>query len=64
MQRKACGINRKSLENHRKSIGKFMAIIMAVFGQFMVEMYSNYIFNGLTIFSASFWYNKIPISLF
>ena len=39
-------------------------IIMAIFGHFMVKLYLNNMFNSLIDFSASDWYNKIPISLF
>ena len=46
------------------STGKVTEMIMAIFGPNMVTMYLDYIFNGLIIFSASFWYNKILISLF
>ena len=43
---------------------KIAKIIMAFFGHFMVTLYLNNGFNGLIDFSASDWYNKIPISLF
>ena len=39
-------------------------ISMAIFGPNMVNIYLNNTFNSLIIFSASVWYNKIPISLF
>ena len=41
-----------------------MVIIMANFGHFIMNLYLNNIFNILIDFSASDWYNKIPISLF
>ena len=37
---------------------------MAIFVNCMVKLYLNNTFNILIDFSASFWYNKIPISLF
>ena len=46
------------------STGKVTETIMAIFGPNMVTMYSNNILTILIHFSASFWYNKIPISLF
>ena len=52
------------MENHRKIIGKQIIIIMTFFGNFMVKLYLNHIFNGLIFFPASFRSNKIPISLF
>ena len=41
-----------------------MVIIMGSFGHFIVNMYLNNTFNSFLHFSASDWYNKIPISLF
>ena len=41
-----------------------MVIIMVFFGPIMGEMYLNNILNISIVFSASIWYNKIPISLF
>ena len=55
---------RKLLGKHKKIIGEIMAIIMAMFGPIIVKMYLNNISNCLIVFSASIWYNQIPISLF
>ena len=54
----------KSQGNHKKIIGKSTKIIMAIFGPNTGEMYLNNTSIALLFFSASIWYNKIPISLF
>ena len=41
-----------------------MVIIMAIFGPNMGEMYLDNTFNSFIYFSASIWYDKIPISLY
>ena len=40
-----------------------MVIIKVIFGPNMGKVYLNNTFNGFIDFSASFWYNKISISL-
>ena len=40
----------KSWGNHRKIIGKIMAIIMTIFGNFMVNLYLDNRFKGLIDF--------------
>ena len=61
IKRKSWGNHTK---NHTKIIGKITIIIVAVFGNCMVTFYLNNKLNGSIVFSASDWYNKIPISLF
>ena len=45
---------------HRDLFAKFRVIFRSNLG----NMYLNNTSNGFIFFSASFWYNKIPISLF
>ena len=41
---------RQEKENHRKIIGKLMAIIMAIFGPFIVKMYLKNTLNSFIDF--------------
>ena len=48
--------------NHKKITSTNAEISMAIFGNSRMEMCLNKIVNGFIDSSASFWYNKTPIS--
>ena len=58
------GDNRKTIGKTYETHRTITKTIMVMFGNFMVKMCINNIFNSLIDFPASVWYSKIPISLF
>ena len=51
-------------KEQQETTGRNIQISLAIVGSFRVKRYLNNTFNSFLDFSASDWYNKIPISLF